>query len=425
MLISGALPLLAGMAALAGASLAVAADLPPPEQYRANWPRFRGPEGAGVYASGDVPVTCNGETGENIAWKVDVPMEGFSSPIVWGDQIFLSGSHETRCEVMSFDVVTGRLQWRERVTKMINGADPMPKAPEGSGMAAGTLATDGRRVYAMFADGKLEALDFAGKELWFHGLGTPKNIYGHATSLLTWRDDLIVQLDQGEAGDELSKLYALDGATGKVLWEKPRPVGASWATPIIVEAAGKPQLITLGMPWVIAYAPNDGAEIWRAECLDGEVTPSPIFAGGTLFVVSPTSKLQAIRPDGQGEVTNTPLGWVGEDGIPDITSPVSNGELVFVLDSSGVLTCYDAKTGRKQWDNDFSEECKASPSIAGNKVYVVTRKGTLIVVDAARQFKELARSSLGEEVFASPAFAPHKIIVRGLKHLFCIGDKKS
>ena len=207
------------------------------------------------------------------------------------------------------------------------------------------------------------------------------------------------------------------------MWEQPRSAGASWATPIVIEASGKSQLITLASPFLISYSVKDGSEIWRADCLDGEVTPSPVFAGDTLFVIHPTSKLQAIRVDGQGDVTKTHIRWIAEDGIPDITSPVSNGELVFLVDSSGMATCYDAKTGKKQWEHDLEEPCNASPSIVGNKLYLITKKGTLIVADAAREFKELARSSLGEEVLASPAFAQSRMLVRSLKHLICLGGK--
>jgi outer membrane protein assembly factor BamB len=415
--------LLLWVALTAGVAGALAADLPSPEEYRANWPRFRGADGGGVCAQSSAPLTCDVKTGENIAWKAEVPTAGFSSPVVWDQRVFLSGGDENKCEVMCFDVGSGKILWQRAVPKTEGSPDEKPEVPDQCGMAAATVATDGRRVYAMFANGDLAAFNFDGEVAWAKHLAVPKNPYGHATSLLTWEDRVIVQFDQGEADDKLSKLYAFDGATGAIVWATPRPAGASWATPIVFDAGGKSQVVALAVPWVIGYAVKDGTEIWRADCLDGEVTPSPIFAGGTLFVVNPSNKLQAIRPDGQGDVTKTHLGWGVEDGIPDVTSPVSNGELVFVVDSGGVLTCYDAKDGKKQWQQDLSDECRASPSIAGNRLYLLTKKGTLIVIEAAREFKELARSSLGEEVFASPAFAQDKIFVRGARHLICIGAK--
>ncbi len=415
--------LILSLIALLGVSTALAVDLPSPEDFNANWPRFRGPGGSGVSGKGEAPLSCDLKTGENIAWTADVPAAGFSSPVVWGSRVFISGGDAAKCVVMCFDRQSGKLLWQSAVPKRDSDTGDKAAAPDQSGMASSTLATDGQRVYAMFANGDLTAFNFDGSVTWSKHLGVPKNPYGHATSLLTWQDRLIVQFDQGEADDKLSKLYAFDGTTGTLVWEQPRPVGASWATPITFDAAGKSQLITLAVPWVISYSVNDGKELWRADCLDGEVTPSPVFAGGTLFVIHPTTKLQAIRPDGQGDVTKTHIGWIAEDGIPDITSPVSNGELVFLIDSGGMVTCYDAKTGKKQWEHDLEEPCNASPSIIGNHLYLITKKGTLIVAEAAREFKELARSPLGEQVFASPAFAQGKMFVRGMKHLICIGGK--
>jgi outer membrane protein assembly factor BamB len=408
---------------LAAATFLSAAELPTAEEYGANWPRFRGPCGGGVAAKGDVPLTCDVKTGTNIAWSVEVPAAGFSSPVVWGDRVFLSGGDEAKREVMCFDVQSGKLQWQSAVPKTDGSPDENPEVPDQCGMAAATCATDGLRVYAMFSNGDLAAFNFDGSVAWAKFLGKPKNQYGHATSLLTWQDRVIVQFDQGDADDKLSKLYAFDGATGAAVWEQPRPVGTSWATPITFDAAGKSQIITLAVPWVISYSPKDGSELWRADCLDGEVTPSPIFAGDTLFIVSPSNKLQPIRTDGSGDVTKTHLGWTAEDGIPDVTSPVGNGELVFVLNSAGMLTCYDAKNGKKQWEHDFEDACNASPSIAGGTLLLITSKGTLIAVGVTREFKELGRSSLGENIYASPAFAMNRIFIRGVKHLICLATK--
>ena len=410
------------LAIAAGVIFADAADLPSSEEYRANWPRFRGPDGGGA-SKNEVPTACDVKAGTNIAWIVEVPVEGFGSPVVWGDRVFLSGGDEMKREVICFDLQSGKLLWRSAVPKTAGSPDENPQVPDQCGMASVTVATDGLRVYAMFSNGDLAAFNFDGTLAWAKFLGTPKNQYGHATSLLTWQDRVIVQFDQGVADDKLSKLLAFDGATGAVAWEKPREVGASWATPIVFDAAGKSQLVTLAVPWVISYSPKDGSELWRADLLDGEVTPSPIFAGGSLFIVSPSNKLQPIRPDGSGDVTKTHVGWIAEDGIPDVTSPVSNGELIFTVTSGGMLTCYDAKDGRKQWEHDFEDECNASPSIAGDKLILITNKGTLIAVEAAREFKELARSPLGEKIYASPAFAQGRMLVRGVKHLICIGAK--
>ncbi|MEO6739947.1 MAG: PQQ-binding-like beta-propeller repeat protein [Chthoniobacteraceae bacterium] len=422
MKISRANPIVLCLFAIIVAAGALAADLPTPEEYRANWPRFRGPDGGGVSTQSGVPLTCDLKSGANILWSTEVPAAGFNSPVVWGERVFLSGGDEEKREVMCFEVASGKLLWKSAVPKA-EGDDKI-EVPDQSGMAAPSVATDGRRVYAIFANGDLGAFNFNGSTAWSKHLAVSKNQYGHASSLLTWQDRVIVQLDQGEADDKLSRLTAFDGATGAVVWERARAVGASWATPIVCDAAAKAQIVTLANPLAISYSAKDGTELWRADILDGEITPSPVFTGGTLFIVSPSNKLQAIRTDGSGDVTKTHLGWVAEDGIPDITSPVTNGELIFVITSSGMLTCYDAKTGKKQWEHEFEEDCKASPSIVGDKLVVITMKGTIVVLGASREFQEVSRSALGEQVFASPAFAKGIMLVRGVKHLICIGTKK-
>ena len=400
---------------------AKASDAASPEELRQHWPRFRGADGGGVSMLTNAPVTWDPKTGAGIAWKVPVPASGFGSPIVWGDQVFLSGGDAKKREVFCLDGKTGQTLWRQPVASVPDGAAQAAEVPESTGYAASTMATDGRRVYVIFANGDCAAFTLEGKPAWSKSFGALKNPYGHATSLATWQDRLIVQLDQGDSEDNKSKLYALDGHTGQIVWQRPRKVGASWATPIVIEAAGKAQIITLAVPCVISYAATDGAELWRVECLNGEITPSPVFAGGLLFVASPSEKLLAIRPDGQGDVTKTHVVWTNEDNVPDVTSPTSNGELVFAVTTSGMLTCLDAKDGKKQWDHDFETECHASPSLAGGRLYLFSQKGTAVVVEAARQFKELFRTEMGDGFHASPAFAPDKIFLRGLTNVWCVG----
>ena len=395
------------------------------QELRQNWPCFRGADGSGVSLLTNVPTSWDTKTGTGIAWKVPVPIGGFNSPIVWGERVFLSGGDAKKREVLGLDARTGQTLWRQPVTVASSGPAQAAEVPDSTGYAAPTMATDGRRVYVIFANGDCAAFTLDGKPAWSKGFGALKNPYGHATSLATWQDRLIVQLDQGDVEDNKSKLYALDGRTGQILWQRPRKAGASWATPIVIEAAGKSQIITLAVPCVIAYAATDGTELWRVECLNGEITPSPAFAGGLLFVASPSEKLLAIRPDGQGDVTKTSVIWTNEDNVPDVTSPTGNGELVFALTTSGMLTCLDAKDGKKQWDHDFDMECHASPSLAGGRLYLLGQKGTVVVVEAARQFKEVFRTDMGDGFHASPAFAQDKIFLRGLTNVWCVGEVRN
>jgi outer membrane protein assembly factor BamB len=402
------------------AAQAAANDSASQEEMRQNWPRFRGADGSGLSLFTNVPAAWDTKTGAGIAWKVPVPSQGFSSPIVWGERVFFSGGDASKHEILCLDAKTGQTLWRQAVASS-PGTPAKADVPDSTGYAASTVATDGRRVYAFFANGDCGAVTLEGKLLWSKSFGALKNPYGHATSLATWRDRLIVQLDQGDNEDSISKLYALDGRTGQVLWQRPRKTGASWATPIVIEAAGKAQVITLAVPCVIAYAATDGTELWRAECMNGEITPSPVFAAGLVLVASPSEKLLAIRPDGQGDVTKTHVAWTHEDSVPDVTSPASNGELVFALTTSGMLTCLDAKDGKKQWDHDYEMECHASPSLAGGRLYLFGQKGTAVVVEAAREFKELFRTEMGDAFHASPALAQDRMYLRGLTNVWCVG----
>jgi outer membrane protein assembly factor BamB len=298
-----------------------------------------------------------------------------------------------------------------------------PQVDQGTGYAANTAATDGLRVYAIFVNGDLAAFDYQGKRVWARSLGLPDNMYGHATSLLLYRNLLLVLFDQGDEDDDKGKLYAFDTATGRPVWTTTRKVYASWATPIIARVKDVDQVITCTAPWVIAYNAQTGEEIWRCDCLDGDVAPSPIYAGGFVLTVNTGAQLSAIRPDGTGDVSKTKIAWFADDCLPDITSPVSNGELVFLAETEGYLACFDLKNGSMLWEQEFDDSFTASPSVVGNELWLVTTKGATVVSEISRTaFKEIRRLELGEKVNASPAFLDGRIYMRGVKHLYCIGS---
>jgi outer membrane protein assembly factor BamB len=396
------------------------ADCASLSEMQQNWPRFRGSGGNGISLQTNTPSTWNIRTGENIAWRTEIPAPGFNSPIVWGDRVYLSGADATRRDIFCFDGLTGHLLWRQGVVNAPGSPAQAPEVPDATGFAASSMATDGRRVYSIFANGDLAAWSLDGRQIWAKSLGLPKNPHGHATSLMTWEDRVVVQLDQGQAEQNASKLLALDGANGRVVWQRNRAMPASWTTPTAIDHAGRPQIVTLGVPWIIAYAPTDGTELWRVEGLSNEVTPSPIYAGGLVFAASPGDKLFAIRPDGQGNVTATHVAWSVEDNIPDITSPVSNGELVFTVSTPGVVTCFEVKDGKKVWEHDLGCECNSSPTLIGRRLLVISTKGVGFTIEAGRQFKEIAQNDLGENVYASPAFGKDRMFVRGVTNLYCI-----
>jgi len=389
-----------------------------------NWPSFRGSEGLGVSAYTNIPTRWDGQTGEGILWKVKIPLPGHNSPIVWGNRIFLTGGDPNELAVFCFDTATGKLLWRGDVTPapLKEGEEPL-EPMEDTGWAAPTAVTDGQRVYALFVTGDIAAFDFNGKKVWQKSLGTPENAYGHATSLAIHRHLVLIQYDQGVVEDGLSKMIALDGFTGKVAWQTKRPVDNSWSSPVVVRIGEGYQVLTCSVPLVIAYEPSQGTELWRADCLGGEVAPSPIYANGLVFVIEPYNKLVAIKPDGKGDVTKTHIAWSVDEGGPDICSPVSDGERIYMLGTEGFLTCQKTSDGTKVWEHDLEEFCLASPSLVGDKIYVLTEKGLMFIIQAANEYKELAKCELGEECHATPAFLDGRIYIRGVEHLYCIGSR--
>ncbi len=395
-------------------------DTPSIAEFRSNWPRFRGADGSGTSQS-SLNLSLGEKQGDGVIWKSPVPAPGFNSPVVWSNHVFISGGNAARREVFCYDAGDGKLLWQRAVENVPGSPAKLPEISDATGYAAGSMATDGRRAFVMFANGDLAAFRFDGSLTWAKHLGLPKNTYGHASSLAIWPGKLIIQLDQDEGAAGGSKLLAFDCATGKTLWERTKPTHSSWASPIIVEAGGKQQIITLSLPFAMSHSLTDGNELWRAELMEGEITPSPIFAGGNVIMVSPAGKLIALYPDRSGDVTKSHIVWTAEDNIPDVTSPVGNDELIFTTTSGGMLTCFDAKDGKKVWQKDLDTEIQSSPAIAGNQLLLVSTKGEVVLIEVSREFNELGRTRLDDAFHASPAFANGRVYLRGAKNLFCLG----
>lgn len=409
------------LAKLAGEADEGAEGQIPAALFAANWPRFLGPAGNAYVSNGVALEAWDVATGAGILWRASVTNAGFNSPVVWSNRVFLSGGDASQREVFCYSTADGALVWRRSVANIPGSPAQLPEVAEGTGLAASSMATDGRRAFAIFGNGDLAAFRFDGTLAWAKHLGVPKNAYGHATSLVPWEGCLLVQVDQGQAEQNRSRLYAFDGATGRIVWERTRAVPESWATPCVAETPAGPQIITLGGSWVIAYSARDGAELWRGDLLTGEIAPSPISVGGLVLAVSPADRMVALRTDGRGDITQSHVAWSAEDNIPDITSPVSNGELVFLATTYGTLTCYDVRSGEKQWEQELEIEINATPAIAGDRLLILGKKGEVLIAEAGRQFKETARFEMGESILASPALLVDRLFIRTTQTLFCIG----
>ncbi len=384
-----------------------------------NWPRFRGPTGDGIVRdtnsfAGFDPAAIT------LLWKTELSAPGFNSPVVWDGRVFVTGGDAAKRELFCLSATNGVLLWQRTIDSTADAA--VPAIPAQTGYAASTCATDGRRVYAMFATGDLAAFTLDGAAVWSRHFGPLKNTYGHASSLALFQGKLIVQIDQGDSRPQNSKLCAIDGGSGEVVWEKNRQSSSTWSTPIVARIGERDQIVTLGIPHMIGYSAADGLELWRAELLEGEITPSPVFAGGLVLAVSPSAKLAAIRADGQGDVTKSGAVWTAEENIPDIASPISNGDLVFTVTSAGQLTCFELRDGKKAWEEDLKFDVQASPSLVGTNLLVLGKEGKVLWAAAARNFKQLSLTDLAENIAASPAFWNGRIFVRTDKQLFCLGN---
>ena len=398
---------------------------PTPGELAANWPSFRGPGGLGIAPAMDLPTSWDAESGQGIRWKTAVPMPGNSSPVVWENRLFLTGADEKQRVVMCFDTANGDLLWQTEIPGTPASTAEVPRVSQDTGFAAPTAVTDGRHVYAMFANGDIGAVDFDGKVVWSKSLGLPKNSYGHAASLAMWRDRVIIQFDQAARKDKLSKLIVLDGASGEEVWSADRDVANSWPSPIVIEHEGVPQIITCADPFVIAYKAEDGAELWRCSCLRQDVGPSPVVVDDILIVANEYPQMTAIRLGGSGDITENDefVLWFAEDSLPDTCSPLATKDHVYALASYGYLTCFDTNSGELLWEWESDDMYTSSPTLVGDFVYLFGEESCHVLKPGTEEAEVVGQGSLGEACVTSPAFRDGLMFVRGKEHLFCIGKE--
>ncbi len=397
----------------------------------ATWAAFRGPTGDGVVPPTAKPLVKL-DPARHTIWKTPLPIGGFSSPIVYGDRIFLTVKGG---RILAFDRQGGKLLWDTalRVPPLPPLAEEAEEFKPGfSGLAAPTPCADGRGVYAFFGDGVIGGVDFTGRQIWAKRLVVrPLNMYGLAASPVLHKGLLIQQVDLDIEEDDdfnetfLSFIVALDTATGKEVWRKARKVGSSWPTPLLVKEANRRSLITCGQPWVIAYDPATGAERWRAKRLEGDIAASPVASGGLLYASSgPSGDLLAIRLGGSGNVTDSHIAWRFNESLPDAASAVCDGKRYIQVDDAGDVRALDARQGTPLWTKTLHGTFYASPVLAGGRVYFVNRDGLMYVMDPGTG-EVIHKITLGAKmkVDASPAFVGPYIYLRTDKHLICFGPK--
>lgn len=384
------------------------------------WPGWRGPRGDGTSLETVVPTKWS--SSDNVAWKTPLPGLGHSSPIIWGDRVFLTTAVvETKDRILlCLDRTNGKILWQETV---IN-APLEAKNPENS-YASSTPVTDGETVYVAFLDGKdvvVAAYDFAGKRKWIERPGQFDSHWGFCHSPVLFQDKLLI----GCCGMKAGFITALRRVDGKTAWRvEPKRFVQAFSSPLVREMAGRDQMILPANGLITSYNPSDGAVLWTADGPAKEFIATPVFNEKAGLVLCGTSWaaqiLLAVKPDGEGDVTKQKVAWQTKQGAPYVPSPIAVGDYFLTSSAKKELYCYDAASGSVVWKQEDVGLHHASPVAANGLVYFLNDDGVMRVVKAGPKFELVAKNELGEETYASPAVNKGQIFLRSFSKLYCIG----
>jgi outer membrane protein assembly factor BamB len=367
------------------------------------WPRWRGPSGQGHVAAGQYTDKWSATTS---VWKTAVPGRGNSSPIVWGDRIFLTTGYGNgeKLSMLAYSRADGKQLWETSIPQ--NGVEYVHYK---NGFASATPATDGQLVYASFGRHGLFAFDFNGKIVWQHKFGIIDNYHGPAGSPVLYNDRIFIFQDANPAPGQTAFVGAFDKKTGKPIWMTPRRETVGWGTAVVINTGERDELVVSSQHRVAAYDPETGKELWTVRGNTYEVIPTPVVGHGLVFASSgragPTI---AIRPGGSGDVTSTHVAWSSPRGSPFVPSGIVVGDLLYLInDMQSILTVYDAVSGKLAYQDRLGtavrEGFSASPVHVNGKIFFTNDDGQTFVVEAGKTFKLLHVNELGEQTLASPA----------------------
>ncbi len=429
---------------LATSQVLVAEDLDASRQ----WGQWRGPTATGVTPHGKPPLTWSAE--KNIAWKTAIDGKGSSTPIIWGDQVFLLTAINTgkiapdlpkpeeqperpfgikfpntlyQFVVLCLDRKTGKELWRRVSAEMV----PHEGHHHDNNYASASPTTDGQRLWVWFGSAGLFCYDMSGELLWKRDFGavSMRRSFGEGSSPALHGNRLVINRDN----EDQSYIVVLDANTGETIWQKDREEISSWATPLVIEHAGRTQVITSASNKVRSYNLADGSIFWECGGQVGNVTPCPVADQDRVYCMSGYngSICQAISLLAKGDVTGSDqIAWSLDRGTPYVPSPLLfDGLLYFNQSNDGILTCVDAETGKTLIERTRMPEVGriyASAVGADNRCYFVSRDGATLVIEKGPQFKVLSTNRLPEGVDASPAIVGNQLFLRGDQHLFCISE---
>jgi outer membrane protein assembly factor BamB len=411
-----------------------------------NWPQFRGPQGSGVADDQHPPVSWDIGSGRGVVWKTPIPGLGHSSPVIWGDRLFLTtaissnpnsvfepvakGEQDFRSDtakhqwrVYALDRLTGKIVW-DRLA--YEGVPKIPRHPHNS-YASATPATDGRHVVVSFGSEGIYCYDFKGDLVWKKDLGVihagkhnnPEYTWGTASSPILYKSMVIVLCDS--LGD--GYISALDVNSGREIWRTKREANPSWSTPAICEVGGRTELVINAAPFIQGYDPSNGRELWRLGPSTTNTTPTPIFGEGLIFVTNgynPIKPIYAVVPGSRGDLTlkegttqSSAIAWSNLRDGPYMSTPLLYRGILYVVSNRGVLTAFEPRTGKQIYQQRITPGgYSASPIAADGRIYIASEAGEIFTIHAGRDFEILAESLMDETTMATPALAANTLFVR-------------
>jgi outer membrane protein assembly factor BamB len=393
------------------------------------WPSWRGPRGDGTSTEKGAPLTWSAT--DHVRWKTPIPGVGHSSPVIWGDRIFVTSCTEKEGQrlLLCLDRRDGKVLWQREVLKAA-----LEKKHKLNSFSSSTPCTDGAHVWVSFLDYpqmRVFCYTVDGTPVWEANPGKLLSVHGFCSSPILHKDLVILNGDQ----DADAYLVALEKATGKERWRVDRPNKTrSYCTPILIESPGRPgvtQLVLSGSKSVTGYEADTGKLLWLINGPTQQYVASLVYLDNTLFLTTgfPEHHLMGINPDGAGDITKSDyIRWHipnkenGQKGASYVPSPIAHGGHFFVVSDPGYLSCLDARTGDRLWMNRLGNRHSASPVLVDGHFYFPDDDGVTWVLKASDKFEVVAKNRLGEEVYASPAVSRGQLFLRGLHHLYCIGN---
>lgn len=400
-----------------------------------NWPNWRGPASNGISNEKNLPVKWS--MTENITWKLPMPDRSGSTPIIWGNTIFLNVAEGTTTSgalsLWAVDRTKGEVLWKRPM-----GTGDVRQRKQN--MSSPSPITDGRTVWVMTGTGILKAFDFKGNELWMREIqkdyGKFGLNHGYASTPLLYDNALFVPVLHGMKTDDPSYLLRIDAKTGKTVWRIERPTPAqlespdSYITPTLLREGNSTQIILSGGDCITGHDPATGKELWRAYGLNPQnigmnrIVNSPVIGNGIVFAGSRGNPYIAVRTGGSGDVSKTHLAWTTPNG-PDVATPVFDGKYIYLVRENGALFCHDGKTGEVIYGPERLKPgtYSASPILADGKIYVTNEDGVTVVFKAGPKFELLAENQLEGYCLSTAAVSDGQIFIRTDKHLYCIGQR--